>query len=500
MTISPEQKAKLKEIFRDPLKRLNALYYIIDKQGRKVKFKCNWAQLEFLNNQHCLNIVLKARQLGISTLMGIFFLDKCLTRSNVSAGIICHTREDAEFFFKRVKYAYDNLPDDIKEARVATVDSARELVLSNGSSIRVGTSMRGSTLNYLHISEFGKICAHYPEKAREIVTGSLNTIATGQFCCIESTAEGREGGFYDMCKQAQDLEEQGKKPTALEYKFFFFPWWKDPTYVLNEPVTVPKEMEDYFAKLKAMGITLTDPQRWWYVAKEKTQQDDMKREYPSYPEESFMSAIDGAYYGRQLQLARMEGRITKVQHDPELPVHTAWDLGYADDTSIWLFQMDGKEINLIEFIEGSNEPLTHYLKILKSKGYIYGKHLVPHDAKVHEYSSGLTRIQIARKLGFDLTVSTELGLHEGIDACRHIFNRCWFDEAKCAKGVAHLSNYKRAWNATHGCWASFPQHNAASHGADSFRTLACGLDKLTTELMTDQYAERLLDMYQPRFT
>src|SRR5271157_5398438 len=123
MTISPDQMARLKEIFRDPLKRINALYYIINKEGQRIKFKCNWAQLEFFENKHCLNIVLKARQLGISTFMGIYFLDKCLTKSNISAGIICHTREDAEFFFKRVKYAYDNLPDDIKEARIATVDS-----------------------------------------------------------------------------------------------------------------------------------------------------------------------------------------------------------------------------------------------------------------------------------------------------------------------------------------------------------------------------------------
>lgn len=126
------------------------------------------------------NLILKARQLGISTFVSLLFLDRCLFNSNQHAGIIAHTREDAEQLFRRVKFAYDSLPIEIKALRMANTDKARELQLSNGSTLRVGTSMRSSTLQYLHISEFGKICAKYPDKAREIVTGALNAIAPGQ--------------------------------------------------------------------------------------------------------------------------------------------------------------------------------------------------------------------------------------------------------------------------------------------------------------------------------
>src|SRR5574337_180756 len=176
----------IEDCLADPYYRINSLYKIVDKQGRKLTFSLNWAQEQLYRNMWYCNVVLKARQLGISTFICMLFLDRCLFNDNCAAGIIAHTREDATYLFKRIKFAYDNLPLSIKAHRIATADSARELVFTNGSSIRVGTSMRGSTLQYLHISEFGKICAKYPDKAEEIITGSLNTLAPGQFCFIES--------------------------------------------------------------------------------------------------------------------------------------------------------------------------------------------------------------------------------------------------------------------------------------------------------------------------
>jgi len=497
--LTKEHKDLLTKVFIDEWTRLNTFYSIVDKLGDKRTFKCNWAQKELYHNLHNLNIVLKARQLGISTFIGMYLLDKCLFNDNVSAGIICDSRENAKQFFKRIKYAYDNLPQFIRDMRPATVDSAQELVFSNGSSIRVGTSMRGSTLNYLHISEFGKICAHYPEKAREIITGSLNTLAAGQFCCIESTAEGQDGDFYEMCKVARGLQEQKKKLTKLDYRFHFFPWWKEPYYTLADHVGIDDEMAKYFEALKGIGITLSEAQKHWYVATEKTQQDDMKREYPSTPDESFQAATDGAYYHKQLSLARMQGRISNVPYDESLPVHTAWDLGYSDDTVIWFFQIDGREIHIFDYLEGSGEPLPYYLKLLKNKDYIYGTHLVPHDANTTEYGSGFTRIETARKAGFNLTLTTSVNIDEGIDAARLLFIRFWFDETKCAKGIHHLDNYKRMWNAAHGCWVSRPNHNEHSHCADALRYLAVGLDKIGSQLVSDTEAERMLNLYQPRF-
>ena len=161
-----------------------------------------------------------------------------------------------------------------------------------------------------------------------------------------------------------------------------------------------------------------------------------------------------------------------------MPVHTAWDLGYNDSTAIWFFQQCGQEIHLLEYYENSGEALTHYLHHLKSKPFTYGKHLVPHDAAVHEYSTGLSRVEVARNHGITFTIAPDVGINEGIDAARNILPRCWFDEEKCAKGISSLDNYKKEWNDRHGCWSSHPLHNFASHGADAFRMIAVGIGKL----------------------
>ncbi|HLT41927.1 MAG TPA: hypothetical protein VKZ95_04415 [Sphingobacteriaceae bacterium] len=118
----------------------------------------------------------------------------------------------------------------------ASRDNANELRFANGSVYRVSTSLRSGTIQLLHISEFGKICREYPNKAQEIIAGALNTVQAGQFITIESTAEGREGHFYNMVKKAQDAQDRGDPLGLLDFKLFFFPWWKHPEYRLSPAV------------------------------------------------------------------------------------------------------------------------------------------------------------------------------------------------------------------------------------------------------------------------
>lgn len=192
----------------------------------------NWAQRELWDNLHNCHLVLKARQLGITTFFCIYLLDKILwSKEHIHAGIIAHTLDDAQNIFQdKLKFAFDNLDPRLRILFRPIGDSAKELSFSHGSTIRVGTSLRSSTLQYLHISEFGKICAKYPERAREIITGSLNTVHAGQNIFIESTAEGKEGYFYDMCKKA--LEKGRDNLSPMDFKISFFPWWRHPEYTL----------------------------------------------------------------------------------------------------------------------------------------------------------------------------------------------------------------------------------------------------------------------------
>lgn len=483
--LAPHRKKILEKAqanLNDPYWRLNNLYYIINKQGSKVQFNLNWAQQELYENIWYFNVILKARQLGMSTFICLLLLDRCLFNSNVSAGVIAHTLEDGQQMFRRVKFAYDSLPEQLKSLIKADNDTSQMLRFSNGSSLRVGTSLRSSTFQYLHVSEFGKICAHYPDKAREIMTGSLNTLEAGQYCFIESTAEGREGYFYDMSKKAQALKDSKTVLSKLDFRFHFFPWWRDSSYRIGSVPSISQDLQDYFIRLKSQDIILSQEQMNWYTLKLGTQGEDMKREFPSTPDECWEVSNQGTYYSKYITQARLEKRICHIPYDDALPVHTAWDLGYNDSTSIVYFQVYGKEIRLIDYDEGSGESLQYWLGVVKSKPYVYGKHLAPHDIMVHEYTSGMTRQASAFKMGMTLLPVSKVDIIPGIDAARNILNRCWFDQKNAEKLIKALENYRKEWDDRHGCWRSQPLHNQYSHGADAFRTLATGLHYITDQL------------------
>src|SRR6476646_5153156 len=310
--------------------RLNHLYSTLSKAGKVIPFRPNWMQKALLNDLHEFNVILKSRQLGCTSFIQIYMLDAALFNSNVRAGTIAHRLEDARTIFRdRVRLVYDCLPSWLKKARPIVRDSADELEFSNNSSIRVATSMRSGTLGLLHVSEFGSLCAKYPDKAHEVITGSLNTLATGSVCFVESTADGCEGAFYDMCEAARTKQRLGPKLTPLDFKFHFFPWHREPGYELDPAgVTIEEPLQRYFAKLEdEHGIVLTRPQQAWYANKLETQQDSMGRKYPSTPDEAFASSVEGAYYSRELAHAELQGRIGSFPPVPNYAVHVSWDIG-----------------------------------------------------------------------------------------------------------------------------------------------------------------------------
>jgi hypothetical protein len=464
--------AQVRDAFTDQRWRLNNLYWITDKEGKRVRFEMNWAQEELLNDWHFLNIILKARQLGFTTFIQILMLDATVFFPNTRCGVIAHTLPDAEAIFRdKIKYPYDNLPEGIKAASPIVRDNTTTLELANNSIIRVGTSLRGGTLQYLHVSEFGKICARNPKKAKEIVTGALNTIDAGQVAFIESTAEGQEGAFFDMCEVAQSKQRLGQDLTPMDWKFHFFPWWKEPNYRLAGPVDIPASLVKYFGELEADGIILDAEQRAWYAKKAETQQEDMKREFPSTPKEAFEASIEGAYYAQQIAKAELDGRIDRVPYEPQLPVETWWDLGINDSTSIWFVQRHGREIRVIDHYANSGEGLAHYAGVLNSKGYVYGRHIGPHDIEVRELGTGKSRREVAEGLGIrPLVTAPALPVVDGIEAVRNMMARCWFDKEKCADGLKSLRTYRKEWDADRGVWKSQPRHDGASHDADAFRT------------------------------
>lgn len=477
--------AELQEKLQDRYWRLNNLYWITTGQGgEKVLFKMNWAQRLLYRNMWYLNIVLKARQLGMSTFILIFILDACLFNKNIKAGVIAHTKEDVKVLFRdKIKFAYDNLAPTIRNLITAKTDSANELVFSNGSSVRVGTSMRSGTLQILHVSEFGKICKKFPEKAREIVTGSFETVHPGQMIFVESTAEGREGYFYEMCMEARELLMKlrsgvQKEMSMLDFKIHFYPWWRHPGNVIHpEGTIIPPKLKKYFEeKLFPKKIKLTAGQIAWYAKKWKVLGTDVLREHPATFSEAFEKVIEGAYYGEVMAQGRLAGRVGRVAHNPGMEVETWWDLGVNDHTVIWFTQTFGNTINVIDYYENSGEGVRHYIEVLEERademGYKYGRHTWPHDGGHMEFGTGQTRKDRALDLGLIVHVADRGGLQDGIEQCRNTIPMCFFDEERCFDGITHLENYRKEWDENLGTWRKTPRHDIHSHGADGFRTLA----------------------------
>jgi len=461
--------------------RLNHLYFIIDKYGRRVLFRPNKAQTELYDNLWYQNLILKARQKGFTTFIDIYILDECIFNDDIEAGIIAHNREDVSKIFRRkILYPYENLPDMIKQFRTADSKSKTEIAFNNNSIISVGTSMRSGTLSLLHVSEFGKVCARYPEKAREIVTGAFEAIHTNTGTSInfvESTAEGRTGYFYDYCKAAQDLDKQGRKPTRQEFKFHFFPWWDSTDNEMQESVPLSTELLTYFASVEAIiKQPLTPAKRYWYASKWRILGDDMKREHPSTPEEAFEQSIQGAYFSTQFTQIRKENRICSVPAQTGISVHTWWDLGMNDVMAIWFTQDIGREVHVIDYMEGSGEGFDFYKHELTQRGYLYGTHAAPHDIKVREMgANGKSRWQSARDIGINFMLIPRVNAKiDSINAARRFLPICWFDEEKCSQGITRLENYRKAWNEVTGTYSNNPLHDLHSNGADAFQTLAMG--------------------------
>ena len=193
---------------------------------------------------------------------------------------------------------------------------------------------------------------------------------------------------------------------------------------------------------------------------------------------SFEAAILGAVYGKEMRDARQDGRICAVPHDPSMPVETWWDLGYRDPCAIWFIQRTkGGQLRAIDYYESNLAGLDHYAKVLQDRGYVYSRHLAPHDAGKGEVGTGTTLVDQASALGLKLAVQPRQLLESGISATRQLMKRMVFDRQKCERGLDCLSQYRYEWDQGRHTLSPKPLHDWASHGADALRTGASAKDK-----------------------
>lgn len=187
---------------------------------------------------------------------------------------------------------------------------------------------------------------------------------------------------------------------------------------------------------------------------------------------SFEAPIVGAYYATQMADMLTSKRICKVPWEPNLPVHTAWDLGIGDYTTIIFYQEYGFEKRIIDYYEQSGEGLPHYAKYLEKKPYAYGQHHAPWDIAVRELGTGKTRLETARALGIKFNVGKQLSVDDGIEAVRSMLPTCWIDEGNCSRLIEAARQYRKEWDEKNKCYKDKPLHDWTSHGADALRTMA----------------------------
>lgn len=469
--------------FKSPEYRLNNLYNIIDRKGDNIKFSLNPTQLDVLRNLHNRNLILKARQLGMSTFAVLYLLDQCIWTPNLSAGIVSYSLEHAQHIFKRIiGHALDNLP---KWLRVDIINrSAREITFSNGSILRVDTTLRGGAYQLVLVSEFGKTCARNPQKAEEVITGTLQAVPANGTIIIESTGEGNEGYYAELVMEA--ARRGNDNLTPLDYKLFFYSWLEEPTYSIDDKVSYDVTMTDYFDKIqKDTGKKITQPQRNWYALQSKVLRDKIKQEFPSTITEAFLASSDAFYFAEAIQKAYSENRcLFSPLYDALLPVYAAMDIGVNDLTVIIFFQLAHGEIRVIDYYEDKNKDCDFYAKfLLQDKKYLYNTIFLPHDSVKRDildidnsFERDLNRLFSGT--GTRIIVLPKVDKQVSISHARIKLDRCVFNISKVKRLIDQIAKYRKRWNEATSRYLEEPYHNEASNYADALQYMCQGVSHL----------------------
>ena len=465
--------AEVEEKLKCPLVRICNLYWIEDADGNEVKFVPNEPQCEVL---HAVYIegekriaIPKARQLGFTTLIVLIEFDEahfCASGKTIRAVIIDQTAPDAQAKLGKVKFAWERMPEALKDALV--IDNKSIMEFANGSTITAGMKARGKTPQVVHISEWGPIAHDDPERSTEILTGVLQA-ASGENALIfaESTHKGGKGGdWYQLIKRS--LETPPEYRTVKDFKVMFFPWWQEKRYTVEgDARQIDKETNDYFQRMQVQTLNVFTPgQRMFYFKKKKELGRKIYAEFPTVLEECWMTPIIGAIYGPDVDKGRTAGRINdRVEHYEGFPVYAAFDIGAPANTWCWLFQVIGDRINMLEALQGGDDCNTpaEWAARLKAKSYAYGGMFLPHDGETL-WARLMREAEVKGVVVMPRIVNEWDNVNDALSA----FNRCYFHKSNCERGIDSLEAYRAKEEADGVTIRNVPVHDWASHASTAF--------------------------------
>lgn len=342
--------------------------------------------------------------------------------------------------------------DYIPKALIHKINTSdQKIIFTNGSILQClggdthDTSIRGSNPFLVVLSEFAYMDSGVYDTVRPILAANKGTII------FLSTPYGKNH-YYHLFEVAKDLSE-----------------W----FVSHEKTSTIH-----------------------HIPREALEQEKAQMSPELYEQEyecSFERGIEASYYGRYLNKAKEEGRITHVPWEPGLLVYSVWDIGVADATTLIFYQVvgDGTVIRIIDCYSNNGVGLDHYAHVIQGKPYKYGKHFAPHDIRVREWGGGsITRYEKAKQLDIEFTLVEQVPIIDGIETVWTHFPKFWIDEHKCRSLVDSLENYRREWDDTRNVYKNKPLHNQFSHYADALRYLCVSLHKTKKGLSSEEFERK----------
>jgi len=478
-----EEKKKL----LDPIWRINNLYTITTKEGKVVPFRPMFYQKTindaiFRKGQKRI-LILKARRMGFSTDIDVVAFDQAYFNPNYQASIVDLTQGDASEKLKtKCRFAYDKLHPDLKCKLDA--DSSKQLAFPNGSTVNAGKNARGGTNQFLHISEWGPIAHEDPRRSEEILTGALPSADTG-IIVVESTFKGGKGGhFYELIKRAMETPAEHK--TEKDFHFYFFPWHCDPRHQLKGDVSqIDVETSEYLdEKEEELNLKFTPSQRLFYYKTKQEQGIFMFREYPTTPEEAFRAPVEGAIYGDIISKIRAAGKVRNFEWDRSYPVYACFDIGWDDSTSVWFFQLIGREVYWIWHYKDRHVTAGQVAQVMRDTGIPIACYYLPHDGKKTEAATGSSYQGEFEKAGCVNVRVVERckDIWVGINQQRDLLQRSWIHKDNCDEGIESLEAYHTRTDSSSAIIKKDPVHDWASHDCDGMRT---GVEAINLGMVSD---------------
>jgi len=336
-------------------------------------------------------------------------------------------REQAKSIaWQYLKYYAAPLIDKVMESELS-------VLLKNGALIRLygadnPDALRGNYFDGVVIDEYAQI---HPMLYGEVIAATLAD--RKGWCVFMGTPKGKNQ-FYEIWEQAKGNAN----------------WFTMMARASETGIIDAEELE----------LLRTNP---------GTDAETYQQEY----ECSFTAAVRGAFYADQIeQLSATHHGL--FPYDPQFTVQTAWDIGYSDDTSVWFWQVKGKEIRIVDFFTVSGYSVDEVLAELRQKPYSYGTAYLPHDARNKSFQTGKSTRELMISAGMKTEIVPSLSVQDGIQAVRATLPFCYFNTAsKDVKvGLSALTSYQREFDKVRQTFREKPFHDWASNPADAFRMLA----------------------------